>query len=328
MAKDYCEACESLKTKDPSMIVNGFGDEECANLQADLGIDGESTDCEDLDMMNECLIGSMEAEAEIADSCNWRQWGKDLVNNVWTMNKAFICTMCGIWTNIHDLWTNVKELWKKVNKLLCIVDHMGSGVEFEIGEEETDGSFVVAGKGVSFLKTDGSTGAHTSDVRLTYVGGGLVSVVAGLNWYTDDFVDEDYCYCFDEGGSQIMSKKNRLGNSQWNNTSGTTKPMPSGGELVFEIRIKKSKYPELSELFAGTAFPSGGGSYLINLTYFDEGEKAYGQSGSADTKHTVPQGWIYVQARMVSIDYLHANGSKYSPRGYMGIRFNVDEIEC
>ena len=323
---NYCEACETLKEVDANLVVNGFTDENCANLQENTGLAGDSDDCTDLNTMNDCLIGAEVDEAEITEVCNWREYMGGLVQNIWTMNKALICTICGLWDKVVELIERVTEVEKLAERTDCIVDYISQGIEFEIGEEETDNSYVVAGKGVSFLSTGG--GQRESEVSLTYIAGGLMQIVGSLKFYDSDFTDEDVCYNYDLGGADPRHTTSRKGNSVWNNTTGTTVPMAGGGELLFEIRLKKSAYPQIDELFAGSAFPTGGGAYHVNVTFFDEGEEAYGQSGSSDTKHTVPDGWIYIQARMVSINYLHASGNRYSPRGYMGIRFNHDEIVC
>ena len=79
---NYCEACETLKEVDANLVVNGFTDENCANLQANTGLAGDSDDCTDLNTMNDCLIGAEVDEAEITDVCDWREYMGGLVQNV------------------------------------------------------------------------------------------------------------------------------------------------------------------------------------------------------------------------------------------------------
>lgn len=102
---NHCESCEEIRQKNPSMVANRFTDTECAYLQNNTGIDGKSTNCEDLDAMNDCLIGSMEDEAEIADLCSWREYVLKLIPNLWTMFKAIICSMCGLWEKVSSIET-------------------------------------------------------------------------------------------------------------------------------------------------------------------------------------------------------------------------------
>ena len=326
----YCEACETLRLQDPNLIANGFSDENCANMSQDKGLTGINNDCTDLGTMNDCLVGSMGAEAEISGMCGWQDYMKKLIPNLWTFNKAIICAICGIWDNIWELWYNVNRLW-------CIVNHMGDGVSLEIGEEESAKSYVVAGKGISFLGR--GTGDRENDIRVRYIGGGLLIVDGTLTFNKDDFDDTDYCWNFDNG-TQIRRTKSRKGNSLWNNTSGTLSHMVTYGELLYEVRINLAYYPEIDKIFPGIGAPTGYGGYQVNYTVFTAGQYAAGQHGRCDTKtgvptqsgfdggHLVPDGWLYIQARMINISYLHAVDGRYSPRGLMGIRFNEDEIIC
>ena len=307
---DYCEA-----------------DAECVNLFDNKGLSGESDDCTDLNNLNDCLIGSEIDNAEISDVCDWRDYTKGLVTNLWTVLKAIICSICG-------LWNKVNEINLDTERIDCIIGYMGTGYELEIGEEPTDGSYVVAGKGVSFLKS--GSGTRESEIVFRYIGGSMVLVQGSLNFYGgtiggtsyNTFTDNDYCYSFDDGGATPVYRQNRKGNSVWLNNDNSIHNMAGGGELIYEIRISKEQYPEIEQIYPGPASPTGGGMFQCNMTVFDEGEMAYGQSGEADTKHLVPDGWVYVQVRMCNIGHLISNGGRYSPRGYMGIRFNTDEIIC
>lgn len=106
MANINCEACESLRQDVPSLVVNGLDDDMCLSLQNDTGLNpsSESTDCEDLNNLNDCLIGSMEEEVELYAVCDWKTFIKKFIPNLWTTLKAIICAICGIWDNIHSLW--------------------------------------------------------------------------------------------------------------------------------------------------------------------------------------------------------------------------------
>lgn len=328
MAELNCSACEDIRQIDPNFVVNGFGDDECTSMKNDTGLVASSgnDDFNDLNLMNDCLVGNPGAEVDAYDVCDWKAFMKKFIPNLWTTLKGIICAIGGMWTFIH--------------KHECQLEKMMSGMSFKIGEEETDSSYVVAGKGVSFLAYEG--GDRLADVNLTYIGGGLARVTGTLMFSKDNFTEENSgaCWCFDEDGENPTRRSNRLGNEMWNNTASVTvggetyhpiKMMHNTGELIFEIRIKKSEYPELKQIFAGIAAPTGGGQYQINLTVGDgDGSSASlpGQDLNSP-RHTVPAGWIYVQARMISIGYLIAEeGHHYSPRGFMGIRLQRDEIEC
>lgn len=109
MAEINCEACEELRQEVPQLICNGFDDDMCASLQNDTGLEPTSgnNDCTDLNNLNDCLIGNQESEVELYEVCDWKTFMKQFIPNLWTMLKAIICAICGIWTNIHQLWQKV-----------------------------------------------------------------------------------------------------------------------------------------------------------------------------------------------------------------------------
>lgn len=364
-----CEACEDIKQTDPSLIVNGWSDSECASMKNDTGLVASSghNDCQDLTDMNDCLIGNEDAELEKYDTCDWKKFMHRFIPNLWTLQSAIICAICGIWTNIHALWEEIRKIWaeiekiwaeiqkiwnkigdilaeinriwQKINqlianldKLLCIVNNMGKGSTFTVGEEPSAGSYVVAGKGVSFYQT--GTVEHSNQIYIIHVGGGLAIISGSCKFYKNDFTDARACVNFDNGSTERTSTS-RLGNSHWDITGRDIED----GELIFEVRIKKSQYPQIQGFFRGNGIESSGGSYKVRNLAFNEGSYAYGQHGGcdangnpfqvgADSGHLVPSGWIYIQCRMSWIDDFKANGDQYTPYGWMGIRFNNEEIDC
>lgn len=105
MADLNCSACEELKQEVPELVCNGFDDEMCSSLQNDSGLSPSSgrNDCTDLNNLNDCLVGNEESEVDLFEVCDWKPFMKQFIGNLWTFNKAVVCAICGIWTNIHDL---------------------------------------------------------------------------------------------------------------------------------------------------------------------------------------------------------------------------------
>lgn len=130
MANVNCQACEDLREVAPSLACGGFTDDMCTSLQNDTGLTASSgnNDCTDLDNMNDCLIGNEDANVELFEVCDWKKFMHEFIPNLWTMLKAIICAICGIWTNIHNLWT-------KVNKHDCILDHITTAQSFAVTED-------------------------------------------------------------------------------------------------------------------------------------------------------------------------------------------------
>lgn len=117
MANINCEACDELRQEDPSLILNGFSDSECTSLKNDTGLvpSAGHNDCTDLNNMNDCMVGNMATEVSAYDVCDWKPFMQKFIPNLWTVLKAIICAICGIWTNIHNIWDEIARIWTKLN---------------------------------------------------------------------------------------------------------------------------------------------------------------------------------------------------------------------
>ena len=194
---DYCAACEELREQDPNLIANGFTDENCTNLTEDKGLTGESTDCEDLNMLNDCLIESMEDEAEISDVCDWREYMKKFVPNVWTVFKGLICAVCGLWTAVRSY-----RLTKVGNDIIL------TAFDGEHGRVTDDtGATYSLSKSGSTITLNGSDGSTSSvqDSNTTY---GLTKTgntikLTGSDGSTDSVTDKDTTYDVSISGHTI-----------------------------------------------------------------------------------------------------------------------------
>ncbi len=120
MSELNCSACSELREHASDFIVNGVTDSVCSSLKNDTGFNPSDSndDFEDLDLANDCLIGNMAEEIEAYHVCDWKEYMKKFVPNVWTMLKAIICALGGIWTNIKELWTFSREICEKVDQII------------------------------------------------------------------------------------------------------------------------------------------------------------------------------------------------------------------
>lgn len=334
MANYSCEACEDIRQTDPNLIVNGFTDTECSSLQNDTGLNPSSghNDCTDLNNLNDCLVGNQASDVDLYEVCDWKTFMKQFIPNLWTTLKGIICAICGVWTNIHNIWSQIE-------KLQCILNYSMKGSSFHFGEYDTaSASHIVAGKGVSFLNIGGG-GGFAVDVLLQYVAGGMAYLTGTGLFYTSNFTDARACYNYDDGGVNPTLTASRKGNSIWNSTD--TKPI-SGGELVYEIRLKRSEYPQIDTIFDGTGHETAGGGYTTLVIPFYAGQYAFGQHGAcnyatgeptatgADHGHLVPEGWIYLQMRVSYIDLMQgdADGHQYTPYALVPMRMSPNAIDC
>lgn len=117
MADLNCAACEDIRQTSPEFIVNGLTDDICTSLSNDTGLNpnDDHNDCTDLHNLNDCLVGNMATEVDAYDVCDWKEFMKNFIPNLWTVLKAMICAICGIWTNIHALWNAISGFGDKIN---------------------------------------------------------------------------------------------------------------------------------------------------------------------------------------------------------------------
>lgn len=135
MAEINCSACQEIRETSPEFVVNGLTDEICASLQNDTGLSATSgnDDCTDLNNLNDCLIGNMETEVDAYDVCDWKEFMKNFIPNLWTVLKAMICAICGIWTNIHNLWDYIAGLGDKINCVYNGLSALANGIGSTVG---------------------------------------------------------------------------------------------------------------------------------------------------------------------------------------------------
>lgn len=121
MAYNACEACTDIREIDPALITRGFSDTECASLKNDTGLVSSSgnDNCTDLNNLADCLIGNMEQEVDEYDVCDWRDFSKLTLANLWTVAKGIICSNCGAWTNIHNLWTSLGDNVERIDQSIA-----------------------------------------------------------------------------------------------------------------------------------------------------------------------------------------------------------------
>lgn len=323
-----CEACQDFKEYAPEYIQNGLSDAMCTSLQNDTGLKPNKghTDCEDLNTINDCTIGAMDDRIETFEACEWREYMHEFVQNLYNLLKSIICAICGIWTNIHALWRAVNTINTQSERIECLINYMNNGFSFNVGETfDTTKSHMVAGEGVSVIERGSSTGS--TDVYLQYIGGGLCRGGGAITFHTAQFVDED--------------GTTRNGNTEWGLVDSDT---VGGNELIYELRIKLSEYPQLKSLYGFFGMPVNMYDFTCTQNVTWGGSYAYGQHGACDSDgnpsspgnspgHLVPDGWVYVQLRACYIGHLVDMAGGYdsaraTPRYLMGIRFNQEEIEC
>lgn len=372
MADVNCTACDDLKQEVPELITDGLDATMCTSLKNNTGLKTSSSnnDCTDLNNMNDCLVGNLETEVEKYELCDWKAFAKVFINNLWTVLKAMICAICGLWEHVGDMiplnsesedglvekghgqvnkvWATDEDgnpAWRDsptadLDKLDCMVTKLFEGSpesNFDFGEDSTGESKLVPGKGVDF-KVRQAAAVHTDDVTIRYIAGGNARINGSFRLFTESFTDAD--------------GNTKQGNNVWNFTSSSWVSIPNGGELLYEIRIKRDEYPQLRAMFNGPVFNMNGYQRFAhgNICCFAAGQYAYGQHGWCNTEdgtpsgsgyssgHLVPDGWTYVQVRLGYVSSWYVTdvqdgsggtkrGSDMTLAGYFGMRINTASIE-
>ena len=317
MSEQSCTACNDLREYAPEFVLNGTTDNVGDHLMANEGLSGarNHSDCDDLMDVNDCLIGNMVDELDAFDVCDWKDFMAEFIPNLYETIKAMVYSACGQW---------------------CAINNLYNGMSLGFGEDTTGNAYIVAGKGVSFLIPQDSS-QTANDFTLNYIAGGLAIGTGSFAFFTSDFTDAGSCGNFDNDPAYRVSTS-RKGNSKWGGTSIT-----GFGELIAELRYKKSAYPMIKSWHQGVGQESiSGPAFHVGIRQFDEGQWAWGQTGRCDANsgqaassnysdgHMVPTGWHYIQIRLVTCEEaLGSNeGDQHSPRFWMGIRMNQDEISC
>jgi uncharacterized coiled-coil protein SlyX len=128
----YCESCNDLKTYAANFILNGITNTECNSLGVDTGLNPslnpKHNNCQDLNDINDCLIGRLKDTLPAADKCDWKSFIKVLLENNYTMNKGLICSDCGQWISIHEINEQIAQIWIEINTLKTRVTNLENRV--------------------------------------------------------------------------------------------------------------------------------------------------------------------------------------------------------
>lgn len=119
MREEYCEACETLKDDAYTFATKGVTTAVANRLKNDNGFSSTSsvdTDCEALNIGNDCLIGGQEDVLENYDVCDIKVWLKESWANLHTMLKAIIAAICGLWTKVHCILSGLQTLLGQLTK--------------------------------------------------------------------------------------------------------------------------------------------------------------------------------------------------------------------
>lgn len=95
-SKDVCTSCGRLKEDNANFLLNGVTPSVCESLGNGMGFNGSSTNCQDVQDANDCLIWGLLDKLPAYGNCDWKEFVKALGSNQATINDAFLCWLCGL----------------------------------------------------------------------------------------------------------------------------------------------------------------------------------------------------------------------------------------
>lgn len=119
MAVTNCSACADLRDTAPELIVNGLTDDMITSLENNTGLvtSDANDDCTDLNNMADCLVGNMASEVDAYAVCDWKDFAKTFIPNLWTNFKGIIASICGLWTHVESIEGTQSDMCKLLDQI-------------------------------------------------------------------------------------------------------------------------------------------------------------------------------------------------------------------
>lgn len=264
-----CSACNDLQRNAPEFYTNGVTTNVCTSLKNNTGLNPANGNDNDTDIQDvtACLVGNMESEIKAYDVCDWKEFMKKLIPNLFNTFEVLRCAIGGIWSAITSL-RNASS------KHECLINALFDGTNYTFTKDQ-----FIEGTGVTMISDSATRSSMTLRVK-----GNVYRVHGGVN--------------FDHANWSNLGLTNAGG------ARGKMNPS-DGGYRVGILKIKKSDYPEIRTLYAtqGQFTNAGIGNvtiYVVDGDATDVEDRYYpAQWGWTDPDdHTkdnlVPSGYIYV----------------------------------
>ena len=116
---DVCASCDKLEEQNFEFVNEGLTDDMVYSLKANAGIKKSlgHKNCEDLNDLNDCLIGGMVERTADFDVCDINALLNNFMVNLYNVMKALISSDCGQWEQIEALWDEINEIWDAIHAL-------------------------------------------------------------------------------------------------------------------------------------------------------------------------------------------------------------------
>lgn len=190
MASYNCNSCDNLRENAPEFVMDGLNSTHITSLKNNTGLDPSTgnNDCDDLNDINDCLVGTFMDDVETFDSCEWKPFVRRFIPNLWTTIKSMIASICGLWENIesaNDLAASY-QLTKSGSIISLtaadgshgtVIDETGGGG----GEGDGDTTYTLTISGNSLSLNGSDESVSTVTLPTEGGGGGVTRLAWGLS---------------------------------------------------------------------------------------------------------------------------------------------------
>lgn len=317
-----CTACSDLQENNANVIVNGIGTKECTNLKNNEGMSGKGNDCDELEDLNDCLVGNMDAELEAYDICDWKEFMHKFIPNVFTVLKGIICAICGIWTNIDKIWCWLDNITKQKTITLSAYDDDGNpinGFRHAHGVDQATSGIDPVPLRISLL---GNVARITGTLDFTVDGG----TMPNSYWNGTSGASARHWKDFSASDSNITTTYGR------ESDDGVC---PSGGLFVYEYQVKKCDF-EFKKLFNTWLFANAADMQFQVMVY-EKGDKypydcGWDANGNGQTYNPSDDDMVLIQVRLVNVRTWgivksHSKGN-VTVAGITGALLCPNDFEC
>lgn len=145
MSVPNCDACTNIREYAPLFQTQGVTDVVAASLQNNTGLNPFlpilHENCQDLNDLNDCLLGRFGQELATHDVCDWKEYMSKMAPSLYELFKAIIAGDCGQWGMLQDLCILLQQ------QMQGNLDEYGIlvGSKLKVYEERKGGEIPLAG---------------------------------------------------------------------------------------------------------------------------------------------------------------------------------------
>lgn len=306
---DICSSCRELKETSPEFVQQGVTDKICASLKNNTGLNPSLSvlhdDEQDLNLLNDCLIGQLTEEIDSYNTCDWKEYMKRFGRNLYQLIKAMICSIVGLWKNIDKIW--------------CWLEHINTPSSYTLHAYTDDDPTKAPING--FWIADGvrvRTDEDSTAMRIKIAGNNAYitgSLIFDGNMPTDYTNGKTVKWTdFYAGGTEVTTKYG------WKSSNGNT---PGGGFLIYKYEVNPCDYG-FKDFFTTHLLCATGGDFVFRIKCIHPGETydypcGYGENYENLTYNPSDKNLVLIECRMENVRTWGISNGGITPNGVTGV---------